>query len=212
MSAAYSIFMTLLAFSIGGWWIVLFATETKPVRDAVRGTFTKSAMPEGMNEKLLFASMIGGLVWAITPAILITNRKAIASALQMTNHPLWGVVLNCIASSIVLGIIGPIVCLFVRNQASDGIFSAKTEPRIKRFHQGCSNGIRGFILAAFPVTAVVFATSPLRTDAQHPLLKLLSEVPGPTTIGLVMFAAVILAPLVEELLFRVLLQLSLIHI
>lgn len=57
-----------------------------------------------------------------------------------------------------------------------------------------------------PVFYVLFATSPLRSDAEkNLLLRLLDQDRGLPTLAWVLLAAVVLAPLVEELLFRVIL-------
>ncbi len=68
-------------------------------------------------------------------------------------------------------------------------------------------GLGGFLAAWAPVLLVLFATRPLRTDdRQHPLLRLLKEDPSGGTLVLAVLAAVLVAPLVEELLFRVVVQ------
>jgi membrane protease YdiL (CAAX protease family) len=68
-------------------------------------------------------------------------------------------------------------------------------------------GLAGFLAAWVPVLLVLFATRPFRTDdRQHPLLRLLKEEPSGEALVLAVLAAVIVAPLVEELLFRVVVQ------
>lgn len=57
-----------------------------------------------------------------------------------------------------------------------------------------------------PVLCVLFATSPLRRDEEkNVLLRLLEQNHGLETLFWVLLAAVVLAPLLEELLFRVIL-------
>ncbi|MFM9966094.1 MAG: lysostaphin resistance A-like protein [Planctomycetaceae bacterium] len=57
-----------------------------------------------------------------------------------------------------------------------------------------------------PVLCVLFVTSPLRSEREkNTLLRLLDQDRGLETLAWVLLAAVVLAPLVEELLFRVIL-------
>ncbi|WP_010583551.1 CPBP family intramembrane glutamic endopeptidase [Schlesneria paludicola] len=65
----------------------------------------------------------------------------------------------------------------------------------------------GFCAAVLPMAVSMLATLPLRgRETQHSLLKLLTEQPDVTTIGIIAMTAVISAPLWEELMFRVVLQ------
>lgn len=69
------------------------------------------------------------------------------------------------------------------------------------------DGAIGFLASLLPVFAVLWLTSQFRDpDAEHPFLKLLDEDAGATALAWVTFAAVIAAPLAEELVFRVILQ------
>lgn len=61
--------------------------------------------------------------------------------------------------------------------------------------------------AWFPVFLALLATYPLRSEErQHPVLRLLQEQPSIEAYGWAVLSAVILAPLFEELVFRVILQ------
>ncbi|SFI66655.1 CPBP family intramembrane glutamic endopeptidase [Planctomicrobium piriforme] len=69
------------------------------------------------------------------------------------------------------------------------------------------DGFRGFLAAALPVTLVLLATSPLRSDENlHPFLRILNDEGHTRERLLILLTAGILAPLKEELLFRVVLQ------
>lgn len=73
-----------------------------------------------------------------------------------------------------------------------------------------ADGALGFLLSVAPVWLILLATMPLREpELQHSFLKFLRESPTPTVIGWVGVSAVVLAPLAEELAFRVILQGSL---
>jgi membrane protease YdiL (CAAX protease family) len=70
-------------------------------------------------------------------------------------------------------------------------------------------GLLGFLAAILPVYAVSYAVEAggLRDEgAKHSFLQLLDKHPGPETIFWIVLAAVVLAPMAEELLFRVILQ------
>lgn len=68
-------------------------------------------------------------------------------------------------------------------------------------------GTRGFLAAVLPVVLFRLATSPLNDgQPEHSLLKLLQSDQGTETIFWITFSAVVLAPLSEELLFRIILQ------
>ena len=69
------------------------------------------------------------------------------------------------------------------------------------------DGILAFIVSIVPVYAVIFITVPLRTEeAAHPLLRLISERGIGPEFFVIAFAALVTAPLWEELVFRVVLQ------
>lgn len=72
------------------------------------------------------------------------------------------------------------------------------------------DGWFGFKLAILPMAVTMALTTPLRTrDTQNPLLKLLADDTGFITLALIVFLAAVIAPLSEELIFRVILQGSL---
>lgn len=70
-----------------------------------------------------------------------------------------------------------------------------------------SDGVLGFLAAVVPVVLAWLATVPWRTDEnQHGLLRLLQEDSSLQTLLWVVLLAAVLAPLVEELMYRVVLQ------
>lgn len=69
------------------------------------------------------------------------------------------------------------------------------------------DGALGFLASVLPVIFLLLATWPIRTqETQHSFFRLLREHPGPATVGWIVLAVVALAPLAEELVFRVTLQ------
>lgn len=73
--------------------------------------------------------------------------------------------------------------------------------------QQLKQGAAGLLLSLMPVYAVLLATSFLRTeDSTHALLQLVMQSEDVRVILLTAFIAVVLAPLSEELIFRLILQ------
>lgn len=79
--------------------------------------------------------------------------------------------------------------------------------RLTRLTDQIGDGVTAFFASLAPVFVVLLATLPWRTpEAQHSLLRLLSEEPTVQVWLAVSLAAIVLAPLAEEMIFRVLLQ------
>ena len=80
---------------------------------------------------------------------------------------------------------------------------------LKSLRDQVRDGFNGFFLAVLPmaVTIVLTASLSLRTEeTQNPLLRLLTETGNPIDVVLVGLLAVVVAPLSEEMMFRVILQ------
>jgi membrane protease YdiL (CAAX protease family) len=68
-------------------------------------------------------------------------------------------------------------------------------------------GILGFLATVLPIAMSLAATLPIRgADNQHSMLKLLMQSPDLGTVAMIAVAAAVVAPLFEELLYRVILQ------
>ncbi|MBL6704850.1 MAG: CPBP family intramembrane metalloprotease [Planctomycetaceae bacterium] len=78
---------------------------------------------------------------------------------------------------------------------------------LKELRQQIADGVLGFAAAVLPVLGVWLLTLPWRsTSNSHGLLQLLEQDRSFTTLFWIVVAAVVLAPLVEELIYRVVLQ------
>ena len=89
---------------------------------------------------------------------------------------------------------------------SAGDFGLKWQPLTSQLRDGWF----GFKLAILPMALTMALTSSIRTrDTQNPLLTLLADAPEVDTLALVVLVAAVIAPLAEELIFRVILQGSL---
>ena len=79
--------------------------------------------------------------------------------------------------------------------------------KMTRLDHQIADGVEGYLIALLPMAATTLLTSPLRNrDTQNSLLKLLSDSGDPTTLILIGVVAAVVAPLSEEMLFRVTLQ------
>jgi uncharacterized protein len=85
----------------------------------------------------------------------------------------------------------------------------RIDPRADHVWQNLvlSAGVGVFLAAIMPTFALLLALSPLRSrETQHHLLQLLGRSPDVLTLAGLAVTVVVLAPLAEELLFRVTLQ------
>jgi len=72
-------------------------------------------------------------------------------------------------------------------------------------------GVTGFLASCLPVFLVLWATDNFRSeDTQHSYLRLIVDSPSVSARFWILLAAIVLAPLVEELVFRVVLQTALV--
>lgn len=78
---------------------------------------------------------------------------------------------------------------------------------LRGWRTSLSDGVTGFVASVVPVFTVLILTLWFRSrETQHPFLQLLEEHPGVQTVLWIALAAVVAAPLAEELVFRVVLQ------
>lgn len=96
-----------------------------------------------------------------------------------------------------------ILILALQNQNSLQKLGFRLNDRLGQIRDGSV----GFLLALIPVMALLFLTQSLRTEeAMHPLFLLLKARPQFSTISWILISAVLIAPLFEELIYRVLFQ------
>lgn len=103
--------------------------------------------------------------------------------------------------NIVLSFIFPLAIVSSRRPWS--LFGLRTS----HFRDQLAVGVEGFFAAVLPMTISMFLTLPFRgKENQNPLLTSLADSSNLTTIFLIFVLAAISAPLLEEMLFRVILQ------
>lgn len=79
--------------------------------------------------------------------------------------------------------------------------------RLGEWTQQLQVGALGFLASLLPVWGGLLLMQPIRSaEPQHPFFRVLHDSPRPGTAAWIFLVAVILAPLTEELLFRVILQ------
>lgn len=101
------------------------------------------------------------------------------------------------------GLAAVLVAILLCSQRSPADYGLK----LRSFGWQVFEGMFGYLLALLPMAALMFATSPFRNSQnRNALLTLLAESPDLGTIAAICLAAVVLAPLYEELLFRIVLQ------
>jgi len=116
----------------------------------------------------------------------------------ITHAALWSVVALSGGTTLLL-----IALLLANDWRSVRLFGLKGRPLASPLRHGWF----GFQLAILPMAVAMIAMAPFRTrDTQNPLLTLMTDNLDPITIALVVLIAVVIAPLSEELIFRVILQ------
>ncbi|WP_417379780.1 CPBP family intramembrane glutamic endopeptidase [Gimesia sp.] len=79
--------------------------------------------------------------------------------------------------------------------------------RLNEIRRQMHEGAVGFLLALLPVMALLLLTYPFRSEESlHPFFLLLKAEPHFSTISWIFISAVLIAPLFEELIYRVLFQ------
>lgn len=91
-----------------------------------------------------------------------------------------------------------------------GISLADYGFRFREWPRQLGLGGLAFLASFLPVYALLLATVPFRSvETLHPFLKLLQSDPGPATVFWIGFSVAVVAPLSEELIYRVVLQTTL---
>ncbi len=135
------------------------------------------------------------VIWIVAPVV------AAGIIVVDPEHPLHRVQVLCFSNALILLILPPIIT------ASGLIPPSQFGIGLARWKRDTIDGALGFLASVLPVGLVLAATYHLRSpETQHPLLKLLREHPGAATTLWIALGALVLAPLAEELVYRVVLQ------
>ena len=148
---------------------------------------------------------------AATPLLAIVGWVLVISAVSqiagITDEPsLHNVQVSCIGGAVTLLFLTLLLAYPVnpraprRDLAAFGI-------TLESAGRAARDGTIGFLASLAPVFAVLMLTAHLRDDdLQHSFLQLLQREPDGAIIAWIVLAAAVIAPLTEELLFRVILQ------
>jgi uncharacterized protein len=125
---------------------------------------------------------------------------------QQTTAPADTISLNTVIASCVITVsFGVVLILFLVILKQDSL--QKLGFRLNDIAGQLRDGSVGFLLALLPVMALLLLTQSFRTEeAMHPLFLLLKARPQFSTISWIFISAVVVAPLFEELIYRVLFQ------
>ncbi|MCA9022281.1 MAG: CPBP family intramembrane metalloprotease, partial [Planctomycetaceae bacterium] len=125
---------------------------------------------------------------------------------QQTSAPSQSItVVQIMQSSLITFTFGTILVLMLALAHFDVL--QKLGFRLNDLRQQLRDGTVGFLLALLPVIALLLLTYPFRSEESlHPFFLLLKAQPHLSTISWIFISAVIIAPLFEELIYRVLFQ------
>ena len=138
------------------------------------------------------------LLWMLIPG-------AIAAAFEVTQTPsIRNVQAGCTAHLLLL--LGAVGILRVA-----GVRWRHGNRPLRDWWRDIQQGVLGFLASCLPVFLILWATDNFRSeDTQHSYLRLIVESSSISARFWILLAAIVLAPLVEELVFRVVLQTALI--
>jgi membrane protease YdiL (CAAX protease family) len=149
--------------------------------------------------------------WAVGLTVLwLLNRLALevdawfrsAPEIPFAPEPiLESLKLTCVLQAGMLGVYWMVAAAGMPGQAAAlGVTSIQLSKQ-------CRNALVVITAAWLPVFATLLATYPLRSaERQHAVLRMLQEYPSLEAYFWAILSAVLMAPLIEELLFRVILQ------
>jgi len=146
------------------------------------------------------------IIQAVLQAVLVGSNEAEPSLVDETG--IERVKVACFATALFISVM-PLLLLITPSSSLNPSQSsfAPFGITLTDWRSQVVDGASGFIACLLPVCATLWATDSLRSkEALHPFLKLLSESPETSTVLWISVSAVLLAPLAEELLFRVVLQ------
>lgn len=153
------------------------------------------------------------LCWLVLPPLLSSPLPKLSLNPQASFDAAAArdaIVHNCVALAVLFGVLVALVQLAGTDRI--GSEPSPITPGPGPWSRQLATGAIGFLACVLPTTMALFLTTPLRSaEDLHPLLKLLEIDPNPITRVAIIVSAVVLAPLVEELAFRVIVQRSLLR-
>lgn len=185
--ATYSL-ITLASMAVWAW---VFAR-----RRAGKPPLDFRERPALVTDGLTFLTVLGVVfIWSLIPV-------AVTQFFKLTDGPsLRNVQISCLISG--LTFVGSMFILI--GSGRFGQQELGLEPT--DWKSDLRDGGLGYLAAFLPILLVLLATKNFRSEeTMHPFLQVLRQHPQATTVLWMILAAVVIAPLLEELLFRVVLQ------
>lgn len=131
---------------------------------------------------------------------------AAGAAVESQAISLRAVQLNVLANAVLLAVALPIL-KFTPLRFGERRRLADYGITLENWKREAAYGGLGFLAALVPVYLMLVATTPFRTqETQHEFLKVVQRTGDLETVAWMVLAAVVFAPLAEELVFRVVLQ------
>ena len=192
MNVTNLLVMILLLSSLTTWnWIIrnwLSGQVALPLNPEPRARFCSAR--ELVTVYLAF-------VWILIPLLSQFSRKVPSEEVTISQVSLG------MLASINIGLAAGLLLLLISRERSAASYGIKARPVFEQLRAG----LIGFSAALIPMAIFMALTVKIRpVEHQHVLLKLLGQSGDPVTIALIALSAVISAPLLEEMLFRVVLQ------
>jgi membrane protease YdiL (CAAX protease family) len=186
----------LISLLVGGTsaWVAIWQRhcQQKPWLDELeeqRATWTD--LPERL--ALLLASL-----WLVLHLAAKFTFTAGVEATELSNASLVQAAVIGAGTTLLLA-----AMLVGSGRLSPGHFGLKWQPLMSQLRDAWF----GFKLAILPMSVLMALTAPLRTTiTQNPLLRLLADDPEFVGVSLIVIVATVVAPLSEEMIFRVILQ------
>ena len=180
---------------------ILNAVQVKPGLPLVDWT-ARRAVPWGLVDLLGMIALYGVALVVMSfslHALDLMPKELDESKLSLTdkNVMVWG---NIIMSVGLLVVALPLIAL--RTGASTGDFGLS----LRRLGSDLQLGLIGFVMLAPPVYAIQGILVTIWKPSKHPIMEMFKTSPDVGFFAVLMLAAAVVAPLFEELVFRVILQ------
>ncbi len=189
-NAQAAIVIMMLTTSAEVWW------QWRKRYQATGSIWPQSELPNG-SVNLIAVLLTLAMIGVTLVSALSLDRAAITAEKE---YSINNVLAGCAMNGTLVVVLLPIL--------SGGSLQILTDLgfRLTNWRQQFIEGMQTALASFLPVMLVMLATFWMRTpQATHPLLKLLQQDGRLQTFAAVVLAAVVLAPLVEELMFRVIL-------
>jgi membrane protease YdiL (CAAX protease family) len=147
------------------------------------------------------AAALLAVFFVVTP--IVTTLTGAAPPRQEPDNPIRQIVGYILEQGLITGVFLAAIAAFSGATASDlGLPTG-----VRQLGRGVAIGLVAWLAALLPVQGVqAMLFTWLRTQSQHPLVQLVIEEPSPVLLATAFVAAVVVASICEEIIFRLMLQ------